>query len=78
MNPNEVVKEITRRKPLPPTQRATHGAWVEPAQAVAGLVEKGWSPTDAVREVISVLKLHPPEKAEKGIRAAYYALREKM
>jgi len=74
MNVDQTVREITRRTPKPPRSRAGHGQWTDPARVVQGLVEQGWSVSDAVREVISAQKLHPPDQAFKGIRAAYYVV----
>jgi len=74
MNVEQSLREITRRTPKPPNVRAGHGQWIDPARVVQGLVEKGWSVSDAVREVIASHKLHPPDKAFKGIRAAYYVV----
>ncbi len=76
MNPAETVKEIRRTTPLPPKTRAGKGAWVDYAKAVRTLVtEDKWTVSDAVRRVIDTHRLHPPEAAFKGIRAAYYALK---
>lgn len=41
-----------------------------------GLVEKGWTVSGAIRQVIETLNLHPPDTAFKGIRAAYYVLKD--
>lgn len=74
MNVDQSLREIERRNPEPPRSRAGHGQWTDPARVVIGLTEKGWSVSDAVREVISTHKLFPPDRAFKGIRAAYYVI----
>ena len=79
MNPEEVIREIQRKAPLPPKYRAARGIWVQPAWVVRGLVERdNWTVSDAVREVISRQNLHPPDVAFKGIRAAYYEVRKQV
>lgn len=75
MNVEQSLREIIRRTPAPPRRRAGHGQWTDPARLVCGLVDKGWSVSDGVREVIEAHKLHPPDAAFKGIRAAYYVIR---
>lgn len=72
MDADDIVREIQRKNPGPPRYRAAKGQWVKPAHAVRKLVKKGWGVSDAVREVVGALKLHPPESAFKGVRAAYY------
>ena len=73
-----VVREIERRHPLPPPdeRRASHGQWVQPARVVAELVSKGYGVSDAVRSVVHTMGLHPPQRAERSVRACYYALRK--
>ncbi len=76
MDPEEAIREIKRKTPLPPSYRAARGVWVQPAWVVRGLVERDkWTVSDAVREVIHRMKLTPPETAFKGVRAAYYVIR---
>lgn len=77
MSAQDIIQEILKKRPVPPTRRASHGQWVEAGWVVRGLVEKGWSVSDAVREVVSTLKLTPPDKAFRGIRACYYTIRNK-
>lgn len=77
MNAQEAIKEILRQHPVPPNRRASHGQWVDAAWIARGLAEKGWTVSDAVRQVVSTLKLHPPDKAFRGIRACYYTIRNK-
>jgi hypothetical protein len=75
VSPSEIAKEIVRRNPNPPKQRATKGVWVHHAWTVRHLVEKErWGVSDAVREVIKTHNLHPPDKAFTGIRAATYVV----
>lgn len=71
---NEITREIQRRNPLPPVPRARKGSWVTHSHAVRELVDTGWNVSDAVRQVVEIQNLHPPDKAFAGIRAAYYAL----
>lgn len=78
MNVEQSLREIQRTTPKPPRTRAGHGQWIDPARVVIGLTGTGWSVSDAVREVIARHKLHPPEAAFKGIRAAYYVLLKKV
>lgn len=75
MNVSETIREIQRRTPLPPTRRVAHGVWIEPAWVVRGLVENDWGVSDAVRQVVAEQKYHPADVAFKGIRAAYYVIR---
>ena len=76
MKPSEVAREIVRRSPAPPKPRAPKGVWVQYAWIVRHLVEKEkWGVSNAVREVIKVHNLHPPEQAFAGIRAAMYVVR---
>lgn len=78
MNPVETVKEIKRRVPLPPKPRAERGVWITHAWAVRILVEREhWNVSDAVRQVVDAQKLHPPDQAFAGIRAAYYEVLKK-
>lgn len=77
MNVTQSVREIQRSTPAPPRRRAAHGSWIEPAQVVKGLVTAGWQVSDAVREVVNKHNMPEPEKAFKGIRAAYYAAMKK-
>lgn len=72
MDADEVIREIRKKKPEPPRRRAAMGQWVKPAWAARKLAEDGWTVSDAVREVVSALKLHPPDKAFRGVRSAYY------
>lgn len=72
------IDQITRKTPKPPNSRAKHGAWVKPAWVVRGLVEDhGWEVCDAVSRVVYDLKLTPPDRAYRGVRACYYAIRGK-
>ena len=67
----------TTRKPPRPL-RAKHGAWTGPAKEVYVLVTKRrWNVSDAVRQVIADRKIKDPAKAFRGIRAAYYLLRNR-
>jgi hypothetical protein len=78
VNPKSIVREIQRKAPEPPRFRATKGAWIKPAWVVRRMVEQqGWSASDAVREVIARMNLHPRDVAFAGIRAAYYEVRKK-
>lgn len=77
MDIQKAITEIARSRPLPRTQRANYGQWVEPAWVVRGLVERGCGVTDAVNAVIAQMNLHPQRKAFNGVKAAYYALRHK-
>lgn len=77
MEPEEAIREIKRKTPLPPSYRAARGVWVAPAWIVRGLVERErWTVSDAVREVITRQNIHPPGPAFHGIRAAYYEVRK--
>lgn len=72
------IRDIERRKPEPPSQRATHGIWIKPAWVVRHLVErKKWTVSDAVREVVATENYEDPAAAFKGIRAAYYLVKDK-
>lgn len=76
--PDDIVREI-RRTTKPTKTRANHGQWVEPAKAALALVNsgEGWTVTEAVKAVISRLKLHPADRAFTAIRAAYYEAKNK-
>ena len=72
------IAEITTKTPKPPSHRAKHGAWVDPAWVVRGLVENHqWEVCDAVARVVEDMDLTPPDKAYRGIRACYYAILKK-
>ena len=74
MNVDETVNEIVRRNGAPKAPRASYGQWNQPAMVVAGLVEKGFNVTEAVRQVIRLKEFTQPSQAFAGIRARYYAL----
>lgn len=77
MDPQEIVRTIHREIKAPATRRAAHGQWVSAAWSVRGLVEQGWDVSNATRQVVARLKLHPAANAFNGVRAAYYVIREK-
>ncbi len=73
------IKEIHRKTPLPERKvRAAKGAWVQPAWAVRRLLEKqGGTVSDAVRKTVEVFDLKPRAAAFRGVRVAYYLIRDK-
>lgn len=76
MDTSEIIREIGKKKA--PKHRSAHGKWVPASWVVRGLVEKeNWGVSDAVREVVARLNLHPPGVAFTGVRAAYYETRKK-
>lgn len=78
VDPKSIVREISRKTPAPPRYRAAKGAWIKPAWAVRRMVEKGnWMVSDAVREVVTSMQLHPPDVAFAGVRAAYYEVKKR-
>ena len=77
-NHKDIIREIVSRHPKPPPRRATPGDWTEPALAVHNLVVKGWGVTPSVRMVVDQIVPPDPVRAANGIRAAYYALLNKL
>lgn len=77
VDPESIVREIKRQAPAAPRYRSAKGAWVKPAWTVRRMVEKeGWMVSDAVREVVARLGLHPKDTAFGGVRAAFYVVRK--
>lgn len=68
---NELSKTLGTPKP-----RAAHGAWVNPAWLVRGLVEKGHGVSAAVNHVLDNSGFGNNEQAFGSLRAAYYKIRE--
>jgi len=78
VDPASIVREIKRKAPEAPRFRAAKGAWIKPAWAVRRMVEVDhWMVSDAVREIVSRMKLTPPDVAFAGIRAAYYEVKKR-
>lgn len=78
MSLDDTIREIASRSPRPASVKAVYGKWVPFAWQVRALVEqKQWTISDAVREVVAQQRLHPPDTAFKGIRAAYYEIKNR-
>ena len=76
VDPESIVREIRKKSPTAPRYRTAKGAWVKPAWTVRRMVEKEkWMVSDAVREVVARLGLHPKDTAFGGVRAAFYVIR---
>lgn len=62
-------------KRKPPPKYAPYGQWAAQATKVKLMVDnEGWGISDAVRSLVARKRYPDPDKAFRGIRAAYYAL----
>lgn len=64
--------------PKPPRRRyAPYGQWVKYVAEVVKLVGQNWGVSDAVRRIVRRQRFPDPDRAFKGIRAAYYEMKSR-